>query len=151
MSLAGLFGTKRKLKNVILTRKFHMRYYGLWFLISIIMVSFLAFSFYLVFEEQWKNILYLAPDMKLEYWLKHSRFVDTLVLISSLLAMALTCLGIFTTHRIAGPLVKLQRAFEEVKKGNLSYRIKFRKQDSLIELELTFNEMMEELEKRLSK
>src|SRR5258706_2199036 len=140
--MKALFGKHRKLRNIVLTKKFHLRYYGLWFLISMIMVSLLALSIYLVFEEHWKSVLYQFPTMQMEYYMRHSRFIYTLVLISCLLALALTCLGIFTTHRIAGPLIKLQKSFEEVKSGNFDYRIRFREEDELLELEVTFNEMM---------
>jgi len=42
------------------------------------------------------------------------------------LALAAIGLAIFTTNRVAGPLILLKRAFEAVKEGDLEHRIKFR-------------------------
>jgi hypothetical protein len=60
-----------------------------------------------------------------------------------LIVLAALGLAIFTTNRVAGPMICLRRAFEEVKGGNLDYRIRFRRDDKhLLEVETAFNEMM---------
>lgn len=52
-------------------------------------------------------------------------------------------LAIFTTNRVAGPTVRLRRAFEEVKDGDLDHRLVFRRDDKhLRALETAFNDMM---------
>ena len=63
--------------------------------------------------------------------------------------LAAVTLGIFTTNRVAGPAVRLRRAFEEVKDGNLDCRLNFRRRDKHLKLlETAFNEMMVALGER---
>ena len=65
------------------------------------------------------------------------------------IALAATGLAIFTTTRVAGPLVQLRRAFEDVKRGDMDRRLRFRRVDKhLQELETAFNEMMVALRER---
>ncbi len=54
-------------------------------------------------------------------------------------------LTIFLSHRIAGPLFKLKRAIDDVKNGNVDQKIYFRKNDHFIELQDSFNEMVQYL------
>ena len=65
------------------------------------------------------------------------------------LALAAIGLAIFTTNRVAGPLILLKRAFDAVKEGDLEHRIKFRRHDGHYKiLEEAFNEMMVVLRER---
>jgi nitrogen fixation/metabolism regulation signal transduction histidine kinase len=54
-------------------------------------------------------------------------------------------LSIFLSHRIAGPLYKLRRSMEEVARGNFDLRITFRKNDHFMEMQDTFNDMIQHL------
>ena len=59
------------------------------------------------------------------------------------IALAAIGLAIFTTNRVAGPMVQLRRAFEDVKRGDMDRRLRFRRADKHVqELETDFNEMM---------
>ena len=65
------------------------------------------------------------------------------------IALAAVGLAIFTTNRVAGPSVQLRRAFEDVKRGDMDRRLRFRREDKhLRELETAFNEMMVALGER---
>ena len=60
-----------------------------------------------------------------------------------LIALAGIGLAIFTTARVAGPMVQLQRAFNDVEGGDMDRRLEFRRTDKhLRELEGAFNGMM---------
>ena len=60
-----------------------------------------------------------------------------------ILALAATGLAIFTTARVAGPLILLRRAFEDVQRGDMDRRLNFRRSDKYLrEVETAFNEMM---------
>jgi len=66
-----------------------------------------------------------------------------------LMVLAAVGLAIFTTNRVAGPMVGLRRAFEDVKRGDMDRRLQFRQDDQhLQELETAFNEMMVALAER---
>ena len=63
-----------------------------------------------------------------------------------LLFLAITfMLSIFLSHRIAGPLFKLKNSLQEITRGNFDLRITFRKNDHFMELQDTFNEMVQHL------
>ena len=73
----------------------------------------------------------------------HSDIWFFLLTRTPLIALAVTGLAIFTTNRLAGPLVMLRWAFEDVKRGDMDRRLQFRRTDKhLRELETAFNEMM---------
>lgn len=57
-------------------------------------------------------------------------------------------LSIFLSHRIAGPLYKLKKSMEEVARGNLDLRITFRKNDHFMDMQDTFNDMIQHLSVR---
>lgn len=66
-----------------------------------------------------------------------------------LLFLAITfMLTIFLSHRIAGPLFKLRQSMEEVSRGNFDQRIAFRKTDHFVEMQDTFNDMIQHLSVR---
>lgn len=60
-----------------------------------------------------------------------------------LLVLAAVGLAIFTTNRVAGPMISIRRAIEDVARGDMERRLQFRRSDKhLRELEAAFNEMM---------
>jgi methyl-accepting chemotaxis protein len=65
------------------------------------------------------------------------------------LALAAVALAIFTTQRAAGPLVALRVALDDVARGDMGRRLRFRRSDKhLREVEIAFNAMMEALSER---
>ncbi len=65
------------------------------------------------------------------------------------IALAAVGLAILTTNRVAGPSVQLKRAFEDVRRGDMDRRLRFRRADKhWRELETAFNEMMVVLSER---
>ncbi|MBE9571790.1 MAG: methyl-accepting chemotaxis protein [Proteobacteria bacterium] len=67
--------------------------------------------------------------------------------------IALICfLGLHSTlffHRVAGPLYRFRWAFEQVRDGDLSFRVKIRRKDYLHQEEEVLNEMIDTLAKKL--
>lgn len=57
---------------------------------------------------------------------------------------------IFVSHRTAGPLYHLCRAMEKVGKGDLSVRLKLRRNDEMQEVGEVFNDMVAALKKRFA-
>ncbi len=66
-----------------------------------------------------------------------------------LLGVAISVVSLFVSHRIAGPLFRLERSVEEITKGDLSFRITLRKKDELKELAALMNTMLDTLSGRL--
>ena len=139
---------RRKLSNIKLTKEFQFKYYGWWMVISILLIFLLSSSLYLLHEEHWQSLLVQDPYKSLEYVFTRGKFVTRLVLLSFILLIFITALGIMAAHRVAGPLIALRKAFDAVSDGDLSYRIHFRKVDDLKPLEESFNHMMDSLENK---
>jgi nitrogen fixation/metabolism regulation signal transduction histidine kinase len=61
-------------------------------------------------------------------------------------------LAVFTTHRLAGPMIAIRRALEDVRDGKLDRTLRFRRSDPhLGEIENAFNEMAAALRERAGK
>ena len=84
----------------------------------------------------------VAPRSYDEVWM----FLVTRV---PLIALAAMSLAVLMTARVAGPLIQLQRAFEDVAHGEMDRRLRFRRSDKhLLELEKAFEGMMIALNER---
>ena len=56
----------------------------------------------------------------------------------------------YLSHRIAGPLFKVERSAREIGAGDLTLKIRLRSTDEMAKLAECFNEMTENLKKHLS-
>jgi len=74
----------------------------------------------------------------------HSRVWPTIIAVVCVLG--LHSIRIF--HRVVGPLYRLRWAFGEIRKGDLSFRVKLRKKDYLLREGAMFNEMMAVLDEK---
>jgi len=54
--------------------------------------------------------------------------------------------GIFISHRIAGPVYRLEKELDKISKGNFSLRIKFRKKDELSSVAEGINKVLDKVE-----
>jgi methyl-accepting chemotaxis protein len=75
----------------------------------------------------------------------HSRIWPAVITLIILLGIH----SVLLFHRVAGPLYRFQLAFEQIKQGKISFRVKLRKKDYLHDQEEVFNDMMDILEGRL--
>ncbi|MEW6534629.1 MAG: HAMP domain-containing protein [Candidatus Auribacterota bacterium] len=57
-------------------------------------------------------------------------------------------IGVFISHKVAGPLYRLKKAMGYVRNGEYSREIRFRKGDELHDMAVSFNEMSMSLEVR---
>ena len=55
-------------------------------------------------------------------------------------------IALYYSHKIAGPLYRMEEVLKAVGKGHLGFRVKFRKGDELKEMEIALNEMIAWLE-----
>lgn len=53
------------------------------------------------------------------------------------------------SHKMAGPVYRFEQTCKAIAKGDFSQRVHLRKGDQLVELQDEFNNMMDEVEKRL--
>ncbi len=79
---------------------------------------------------------FIPPELHREVWIFLLTRMPIIVLAGILLA-------VLTTTRVAGPMVLMRRAFEDVKDGNLDRRLYFRETDKHFQgVATAFNEMM---------
>lgn len=140
----------RRFASVRLTRPFIFRYSGLWVMLSVLMILVVAVTSYLLHVKHWDSLVSLAPELAAHRPDAHARFLLILLVQSGLLLGAVLLLAMMTTHRLAGPIVGLRLACEDVAKGQLGRRVGFRSaNDELDELASAFNRMMDTIEARL--
>ena len=64
----------------------------------------------------------------------------------ALLVVFITAWAMFITHRIAGPLYRIDQCMKKITSGDLTVRGHLRKGDQAVEIMKTFNDMAESLE-----
>lgn len=77
-------------------------------------------------------------------------FLLPLLVLSSLIAIIITgtltiIVTLFISHRIAGPLYRLEKDINEVKNGNLDIEIRVRKDDEFQDLAKSLNQMIKSI------
>ena len=58
--------------------------------------------------------------------------------------------SIFMSHRVFGPLVRVRREVELIGQGDLSRRLRFRRNDHMLELRDALNDMVRDLDRQMS-
>lgn len=69
------------------------------------------------------------------------------IILASAATLTITLIG---SHKIAGPIYRLERSLESIGNGNLSQKIKFRENDAIHELADNINKTTESLNERVS-
>jgi methyl-accepting chemotaxis protein len=132
IDLQGVRGT-----GVRWTLRYVPRFAGIWLVVCVLTLLVFAVTSYLGLF----NSLGEAG---------RSRLLIVLTLQTLAVVLGMVVLAIFTTHRLAGPLVGLLRAFEDVKAGDLDRQLRFRQSDThLADVETAFNEMLASIRHRL--
>ena len=118
------------------TLPFVMRFSGLWILVTVLVVAVFSLTSYLMLFDR------LTENAR-------EHLIMVLSVQTGVVVLAVLLLAVFSTHRIAGPLIGIRRALEDVKAGDLNRQLRFRRSDPhLNELENAFNEMMESIRER---
>jgi len=124
--------------GVRLTLPYVLRFSGLWLLVTMLAVLVFALTSYLSLADR------LSDEAR------HRLFL-VLAVQTFFVFLAVFALAVFTTHRLAGPLIGIRRALEDVRDGQLDRILRFRRTDPhLGELEDAFNEMMVSLRQQLA-
>src|SRR4051794_40231818 len=116
---------------VKLTYPYVLRYLGLWLVVTILVVLGFSITSYLLLADR-----LVGGELR--------RFAVILFPQAVGVILAILALALFTTHRLAGPFIALQRACEDIRAGDLTRRLHFRRADAhLVEIEEAFNGMVE--------
>jgi nitrogen fixation/metabolism regulation signal transduction histidine kinase len=123
--------------GVRLTLPYVLRFSGVWILVTTLVAVVFGVTSYLVTFDQ------LGEGAR-------QHLMTVLTIQTVLMVLAVLLLAVFSTHRVAGPLIGIRKALEDVKAGNLERQLRFRRTDPhLEEIENAFNEMMAALRERI--
>jgi HAMP domain-containing protein len=123
--------------GVRFTLPYLFRFSGLWLLVTSLAMVLFGIACYFMASPG------LEPEAR-------RRLAVVLILQTLFVIAAAIGLAVFTTHRLAGPYVALQRACDQIRNGELDRPLRFRSTDvHLRELEKSFNEMRGALRGRM--
>lgn len=139
---------RRRRRSYIVNKSLQYRFLAIILIYGFIAIAFL--SAYLFVPEIMKlqdeslsiEVRAAAADKILTF---HSRLWPATITLICVLGIH----SIIFFHRLIGPLYRFEWAFEQVRNGNLSFRVKIRKKDYLHREEGTLNEMIETLAGKL--
>ncbi len=91
----------------------------------------------------------ICPVVSIYIFLAYFK-ITPFTLIISIIALILFCWRLLIiSHRLAGPIYRLEKDLETIAEGNFHIRIKFRKDDELKSISEGINKILDEMEKRL--
>jgi len=140
---------QRSLHSMRMTKKHHYQYMGLWILLTVCLLIILNAIGFLLLEEHWKDMSEESGGLVQVDMASRLPFLIAMGVETVLFSVVITFLAKMTAHRIAGPYVRLERTFDEVKNGNLDLHLRFRGYDRLENVEQAFNGMMDSIRSRL--
>lgn len=129
-------------RQYIVDKKFQYKY-----LFNILIMTFFTIIivtlaiFFVLWEKIIKEFFYI-PDAAKKLG---DIFVSTsqiLVLPVIILLLIFSIIAILFSHKIAGPIYRVEKIAEELKKGNLNIKVQFRKGDELHHLAEALNNMI---------
>lgn len=138
---------RRSLRSVRLTRKFHWHYMGLWIVLTITLSLALNAVCYQMIEAKGVEIHTLGHHELERYLAERSAYLVGTSIQAVLTIVGIVGLGILTAHRVAGPYMRIIRAFRAVENGEFDHRLRFRTYDHLKDVEDAFNAMMDRIRK----
>ncbi|MFH1406541.1 MAG: HAMP domain-containing protein [Candidatus Omnitrophota bacterium] len=133
-------------RRYIIGTRLQFKYLGLLLTAMIVPTAFVSGClYYLMVRVMEREILF--PEAIASLLVPATEKVNTILLIGMPVIFILLVLwGIVWSHRLAGPVYRLEKELDKVGKGDFSVRIKFRKKDELQELAQHLNKVLDHLE-----
>ncbi len=131
-------------RNLLIKKGLQLRYIGLIF-IALILTSMV--TGYTVFATGWtlfsQKLASVYPQGRLLHVLRgiNMALIRNLILVSPIIFI----LGLLFSHKIAGPLYRIEKAIDEISKGSIGLKIKLRRGDELKDLAEVVNTLTENL------
>ncbi|MDD5428130.1 MAG: methyl-accepting chemotaxis protein [Candidatus Omnitrophica bacterium] len=129
-----------KRKQYIVARKFQLKYTGVILLLMFITAGFCAYIVYyttmVLFGEKLANV-YPQGHLVAMVKLVNFRILAAMLVVSPLIGF----LAIYLSHKIAGPIFRIERVLADMAKGDLSIRITLRRGDEMVSLADSVNRL----------
>ncbi|MBU4343127.1 MAG: methyl-accepting chemotaxis protein [Candidatus Omnitrophica bacterium] len=136
-------------KRFLIKRGLQFRYIGMIFALAVLASIVTGYT---VFATGWTllgaKLASVYPQGRLIYVFKAANIalIKNLLLISPLIFI----LGVLFSHKIAGPVYRIEKSLYEISKGNLALKIKLRSGDELWDMANIINDMTEALSKTIT-
>ena len=131
-------------KQFIVARKFQVKYAGIIMLLMFITAGFCSYAIYyttmLMLGEKLASVY---PQGQLVSLVKtiNFRILMSILVISPFVGF----LGIYLSHKIAGPIYRIEKSLGTMASGDFSSRIKLRKGDEMVSLADAVNKLTDSL------
>jgi methyl-accepting chemotaxis protein len=135
-------------RQYIIKKGLQFRYIGLVFGLALIASIVTGWT---VFATGWyflgEKLASVYPQGRLIYVLRATNLalIRNLLLISPLIFI----LGLLFSHKIAGPVYRIEKTLGDISKGNLGLKIRLRDGDELVDLAYTINNLVENFNKTI--
>ncbi|MDD3146734.1 MAG: HAMP domain-containing protein [Candidatus Riflebacteria bacterium] len=139
---------KHRRRTYLIKTGLQLRYMG------IIISTMLLVAFgvgWIIYHTSWSQIAN-TPDLTLD------KLSDIFDMVNSILMrwivvfiLAIAILSIFVSHKIAGPVFRLEETSKMIASGDLTQQITLRQGDELKDLQEAFNQMSDSLRKMVAK
>jgi methyl-accepting chemotaxis protein len=144
--------SKRKVKNILINKKFQIKYM-LWMIIPSVIVAFsYASLFYYFISENYLVLVDLNPlmseDVQAILYQELNQLIILIIFISLFFTLTVAFISFYSSSKTAGPLYRFKSEFETISKGKLNTRIKLRPSDDFQDVALAFNKMMDTIENK---
>jgi len=139
---------KNRRRKILIDKAVQLRYTLLLLALIIVYSSSLGYSFYTNYKTGTKLLLAnLEDNPKLKEKLeKNDRMQGITIIVGMVInALVITYIGIFSTHKIAGPIYRFRKHIQSMKEGDLSIRTKLRKNDLLNDIADDLNQTSEKM------
>lgn len=141
---------RRKLKNVLIYPRYQLKYVFWLSATGLILTLVNCAVFYTYMQENYSILVDLSPmddSTKAQLYSELRRIVTLLGGFSAVFILAVAAIGMFVSHRTAGPLYHFKRVFNDIKAGKRDARIRLRPGDDFRDVADSFNQMMDSLKK----
>ena len=137
---------KHKRKTVIIKGSFQLKLAIIAFFTGLIAILIIGIDIYVNIANM-LNSYHLPPDFLHTF----PRINNILFAVMVIYTIIIVASSFFISHTIAGPIYRFEKSCEEIQNGNLTFRIKLRKNDSFPELQEKFNLMLDSLQTKITR
>jgi len=138
-----------KRRIYLINKPFQFKYLFVILAVMLVTVFTVGFTtFYIIWNSVIDEFMFV-PEASKKMGDIFANTTAFLIIPVLLLAGIFSLMGILLSHKIAGPIYRVERVAEELAKGNLDISVRFRKGDDLKHLADSLNEMIEGMRKNV--
>lgn len=139
---------RRQLKNILINPRYQLKYIFWLSATGLLLTVINCTIFYVFIKENYSILVELVPmpeNVRNQLYSELFQIVGYLALVSFIFLLLVSALGLFLSHKTAGPLYHFKRVFTDIKSGRKDARIMLRPGDDFQDVAQSFNEMMNTL------